>query len=100
MVLWAVSHSHTPPSVQEWTVQVKPLEGVVFFFQESFCHVSRVEPVKGNNNFKKMHLFIQLSQLLSIITVLEAETTHHRCSAPPTLPSSPTCPKPWGWCRT
>ena len=42
----------------------------------------------------------QLAQLLSIVTVLEAETTHRRCSAPLALPSSLTCSERWGSGRT
>lgn len=98
MVLWAVSHSHTSLSGQEWTVQVKPLEGIFFFRNHVAMSVGLSQEKATITLKKRVYSFNYCGY--SAPSLLEAETACRRCSAPPALPSARTCPEPCGWCRT
>lgn len=75
--------------------------GLFFFFRNHFAFSVGLSQEKATVTLKNASIHsTQLAQLLSIVTVLEAETTHRRCSAPLALPSSLTCSERWGSGRT
>ena len=84
MVLWVVSRSHSPPPGQEWTVQVKPLEGFFFFFFRNHFAVSvGLSQEKATVTLKKC--------VYSFNTTITG-TQHHHCARSGNYSPQMLCP--------